>query len=208
MIHSGADIERFQDLLPGGGGQRRQTGRDEVGQLARFRDVPGQRLQLVGEQGGKGHDLLEVVLDVPLQRVDLEAIVVGHDLLRGAHGRTQEGLRSRDSVQIDAGQPLHDEPQAAIRQLEHLVNVRDGADVVEIGLTGLFDRRFALREDPDEVLPLDGRLDEPHGSLPRNRQRHERAGKQHRVAERQDRQLRRNRQLGLLRRRSRRVRTR
>ena len=167
---------------------------------------PGQRLQLVGEQGRKRHDLLEVVLDVPLQGVDLETVVVRHDLFGGPNRRTEERFRLADPVQRHAREPLDDEPQAAVRQLEHLVDVRDGADGVEIVLAGLFRRRLALGEDADELVAFDGGLDELHGTLPGHRQRHEGVGKQYRVAQRQDRQLRRNRHLSPARRSSRCVR--
>ena len=156
--------------------------------------------------GGKRHHLLEVVLYVPLQRVDLETIVPGHDVFRGADGRAQERLGGTDPVQRDAGQPLNDQPQAAIRQLEHLVDVRDRADAVEIVLAGLFDRSLALREDAHELIALYRGLDEPYGTLAGHRQRHERAGKQHRVTKRENGQFRRDRQLTLSRRRPRCVR--
>ena len=192
LIHAGADIERIEHLLPGGRRQRGQARRNEVGQLAGLGDVPGQCLQLVGEERRQRDHLLKVVLYVSLQGVDLETVVVGDDLFGSPHRRAQEGLRREDAVQRHARESLDNQPQAAVRQLEHLVDVRDRADAVEIVLAGLFRRRLALREDADELVALDGRLDEPHGTLSGHRQRHEGVGEQNRVAERQDRQLRRN----------------
>ena len=40
-----------------------------------------QRLQIVGQQRRQRHDLLEVALDVPLQRINLEVIFVAQDFV-------------------------------------------------------------------------------------------------------------------------------
>ena len=60
----------------------REARGDEVGEPARFGDVGGERLQIVGEQRRQRHDLLEVRLDVAQQRVDLEAVGVVERLRR------------------------------------------------------------------------------------------------------------------------------
>ena len=64
-----------------------------------------------------------------------------------ADARAQVRLRRDDLVEREARQPLDDQAQAAVGQLEHLVDVRGGADRVEIVLLRLLDRRVALRED-------------------------------------------------------------
>jgi hypothetical protein len=53
--------------------------RDEVGEPARLGDVDRQRLQVVRQDRRQRHDLLEVGLDVALQRVDLELASVSPD---------------------------------------------------------------------------------------------------------------------------------
>ena len=189
VSHPRADVERLEHFLPGGGGHGGQARRDEVGQLARFGDVARQRLQLVGEQRGKGHDSLEVVLDVPLEGVDLEAVFLRRHVLGRVHRRTQERIGRRDAIEHHARKSLHDQPQAAVRQLEHLVDVRDRADRVEILLPRVVDGRLPLGEDAYELAVRDGRLDKAHGAFPRDGQRHERAREQDRVAQGQYRQL-------------------
>ena len=76
LVHARADVERLEHLLLHRRADRGQARRDEVGELARIGDVAGERLQIVGQQRRQRHDLLEVALDVPLQRVDLEVILV------------------------------------------------------------------------------------------------------------------------------------
>ena len=93
----------------------RQARGDEVGELARLGDVAGEGLQVVGQQRRKRHHLLEVALDVALQRVDLEMVLVAQ--LVGSHGhqRAQERTRLDDAVERDALDALDDQPQAAVR---------------------------------------------------------------------------------------------
>ena len=99
------------------------------------------------------------------------------------------GLRRDDLVERQAREPLDDQPQAAVGQLEHLVDVRRRADAVQIVLRRLLDRRVALREDRDQLAVGDRVVDEADGALARHGQRHERIRKEHRVPKRQDRQL-------------------
>ena len=93
---------------------------------------------------------------------------------------------------VSALDALDDQPQAAVGQLEHLVDVGGGADRIEVFLHRLFDRGFALREDADQLAGGVRLFDEADRGLARDRQRHERIGKQDRVAERQYRQFGRN----------------
>ena len=153
-----------------------------------------ERLQVVGQQRRQRHDLLEVALDVALQRIDLEMILVAQQLVgRGDRGpQVRPGLD--DPVEADAGQALDDQPQAAVGQLEHLVDVRGRADRIEVFLQRLFDRRLTLGEHADHPAGRGRLVDQAHRGLPGHRQRHERIRKQHGVPERQDRQLGRNRQ--------------
>ena len=97
-------------------------------------------------------------------------------------------------VEREPRQALDDQPQAAVGQLEHLVDVRGGADRVQIVLQRLLDRGVALREHRDQLAVRDGVVDQADRALARHRQRHERIRKEDRVAQRQDRQLGRNRE--------------
>ena len=102
-------------------------------------------------------------------------------------------MRRHDFVELETRQALDDQPQAAIRQLEHLVDVRRGPDRVEIVLAGLFDCRVTLREDRNQFAVGDRVVDQAHRAFARDRERHERIRKEDRVPKREDRQLRGNR---------------
>src|SRR5206468_11706360 len=97
-----------------------------------------------------------------------------------------------DLLQLQPGETLNDQAQAAVGQLEHLVNVRGGADGVEIVARRLFDGRITLGEDGDQLAVRNRIVDEPDGALAGDGERHERVGKEDGVAQRQDRQLRGN----------------
>ena len=133
-VHPRADVERVEHFLLDRRADGRQARGDEVGELAGIGDVGGQRLQVVGQQRRQRDDLLEVALDVALQRVDLEVILVAQALVGGDHRAAQVRARLDDAVEADARQPLDDQAQAAVGQLEHLVDVGGGADRVEVFL--------------------------------------------------------------------------
>ena len=189
QVHARAHVERVEHFLLRGRGDGRQARDDEVGELAGLGDVHRERLQVVGQQRRQRHHLLEVRLDVALQRVDFEAVFVAGDFFRFLDFGQQIRLARRELLQRHARQALDDQAQAAVGQLEHLVDVRGRADAIEIFLGGLFDRRITLGEDGDQLGAVHRLVDEAHRCLPRDRERHERIRKEHRVSERKDRQL-------------------
>ena len=126
-VHPRPDVERFQDFLLHRGADGRERRGDEIGQPARLGDVDGERLQVFRQQRRQRDDLLEVRVDVPRERVDLEPVGLVGVLGRRGDARAQVGLRGDDLVEREPREPLHDEPQAAVGQLEHLVNVRRSA---------------------------------------------------------------------------------
>ena len=193
-VHARADVERFEHLLLHRRADRRERRGDEIGKPSGLGDVHGERLEIVGEERRERHDLLEVRLDVARERVDLQAIGVLRPFRRGAHARAQVRLGRHDLVELQAREPLHDQAEAAIGQLEHLVDMRGGADRIEVRLAGLFERRVALREHRDQLAVGDRIVDQADGALARDRKRHERIRKEDRVSQREDRQLRRNRE--------------
>ena len=123
------------------------------------------------------------------KRVDLQPIRVVGVFGRRAHAGAKIGLRRQDLLEGQASESLDNQAQAAVGQLEHLVDVRGRADRVQVGLPRLFDRRIALREHGDQLAVGDRVVDQPHGALASHRQRHEGIRKQDRVPQRQNRQL-------------------
>ena len=81
-------------------------------------------------------------------------------------GRRNRGAEIRPrlnhAIEPHAREPLNDQPQAAVRELEHLVNVGRDSDGIEIVLQRLLDCRFALGEHSDH--PAGGRrlIDQAH----------------------------------------------
>ena len=76
QVHARANVERLEDLLPRASRQRREARRDEIGELGRIDDVQREGLKVVRQQRGQRDDLLKVRLDVPLQRVNLQPVLV------------------------------------------------------------------------------------------------------------------------------------
>ena len=137
-------------------------------------------------RGDSGHDLLEVRLDVPLEGVDLELVGLADVVGRRDDPRAQVGLRLDDLPHLEASEPLDDQPQAAVGQLEHLVDVGGRADPEQVGLDGFLDRGVALGEDGDELPAANRVVDQADGAFPGHRERHERVREQNRVAQRED----------------------
>ncbi len=73
-LHAQHDVGRLEQFLLIGRGQERQRRRDEVDQAARIFDVERNGLQLIGEGGRGGDDLLELRHHVALQCFELRAL--------------------------------------------------------------------------------------------------------------------------------------
>ena len=108
------------------------------------------------------------------------------------------GTRRGDLVEPHARQALDDDAQAAVGQLEHLVNLAGGADRMQIGLRRLVFAGFALREHGNGLAARHRLVNQLDRALARHRQRHERLRKQHGVAQRQHRHFRRHAERGRL----------
>jgi hypothetical protein len=106
-----------------------------------------------------------------------------------AHARAEIRHGRHDLLHREPGQTLDDEAEAAVRQLEHLVDVGRSAHGVQIGLHRLLDGRVALGEDGDQLAVRDGVVDQANRAFARDGERHERIRKEDRVSKRQDRQL-------------------
>jgi hypothetical protein len=197
LIHPRAQVDGLEQLLFHRRPDRAETGRDEVGQPARIGDVRRKHRQIVREDGRELNDLLEVRPDVPLERVDLERVPRRLDIGHFLDLRPQVRLGGRDARKPDACEALDNQPQAAVGQLEHFVDVSERADGVQVGLSRLFQAGIALREDADQLAPGDGLVDELDGTLAGHGQRHERVREEHGVAQRQHRHVRGDRERAL-----------
>jgi hypothetical protein len=114
--------------------------------------------------GDSEHDLLEVRLDVARERVDFEAVGVVGVLDGGADVARRYGCVDTICSSFRRARPLDDQPEAAVGQLEHLVDVRRRADAKRSSCVRLLDRRVALREDRDQLAVGDRIVDQPNGA--------------------------------------------
>ena len=188
-VHARAHVERLEHLLLHRRRDGAQAGGDEIGQPPGFDDVRGECLEVVGQQRRERHDLLKIGLDVPQQRVDLEPILVAGRLGSRTDPSAQVRPRLGDLIERQPRESLHDQPQAAVGQLEHLVDVARGAHPVQVVLLRLFDRGVALGEDTYQLAARDRLVNQADRALAGDRQRHERVGEQHGVPQRKDREL-------------------
>jgi len=91
------------------------------------------------------------------ERVDFEPIgVVGVLRWRRWTCRAGYGCIGDDLFELEPGEPLDNQPQAAVGQLEHLVDMRRGADREQISLPRLLGGRVALGEDRNQLPVRDG----------------------------------------------------
>ncbi len=192
QIEARADVERLQHFLLGFGRDGAEAGGNEVRQAARVGDVRGERLQIVGHQRRQRDDLLKVRLDVPLQRIDLETVFFLEHLGGFDDAAAEIGTGRGDLLEAHAREALHDDAQAAVGQLEHLVDLAGGADRVKVGLRRLVFAGFLLREHGNGLAARHGLVNQFDRAFTRHRQRHEGLWKQHGVAQRQHRHFRRH----------------
>ena len=97
-----------------------------------------------------------------------------------------------DLQQAEALHALHDQAQRPVGELEHLVDVGERADPVEVALDRIVDGGVALGDDADDLALAHRVVHEGHRALPRHGQRQDGVGEQDRVAQRQDGELRRD----------------
>ena len=110
---------------------------------ARVVDVRRRELQLLGQVRREPDDLREQALDVARQRLDLGRVVV----------HVRQRLELADEVRLvgdalgepDALQAADEDAQRPVGDLDHLVDDRDRADLVDVVPAGRLDRRRRAR---------------------------------------------------------------
>ena len=123
------------------------------------------------------------------ERAHLDLLVGRHVLAQELDLRPHERAVLRDLPDAEPLDPLHDETQRPVREPEHLVDVREGPDLVEIALDRVVDRGVPLRHDADDLALLHRVVHERDGALPGHRERQDGLREEQRVAQRQDPEL-------------------
>ena len=179
-LHAQHHIGRFQQFLLVGGRQERQRGSDEVDQASGIFDIQRDGLQLVGERGRGGDDLLELGNHIPLQRFQLGALARIH--LRQMIDRSHhEWLELGKFSQLDPLGALGKDEEALVGHFDDFVHRRQGADGIQVAGLRTVHAFVALRDDHDGLLLSQG-LNELNRALPADGQRQHGMGKQDRAA--------------------------
>jgi len=162
--------------------------RHEVGERARRLDRVDERAGLARELRHELDDLLRDVAKAHAQRLGL--VVVDAALLETLHLRLEVRRVLRHVLELDAGQALEDERVVARAVLQRLQDAGGATDDMEVIRSRIVRRRILLREDRDdgrgEVVDVFHQRDR---LLATNVERRDRAGEQHRIADREDGQL-------------------
>ncbi len=113
----------------------------------------------------------------------------GNDLGDQLELGLQEGLELGDPENPEALDALDHQAQGPVGELEHLVDVGECTDPVEVSLHRIVDRGVALRDDSDDLALAEGIVDEGDGALPGHGQGENGVGEQDGIAKREDSQL-------------------
>ena len=159
-------------------------------------DVRGRELQLGRQVGGEADDLREQALHVARQRLDLLAC------RRSCRGAPRTRRPGRDRSRPARRGWTRWRPPTRIRSVpsgifEHLVDDRDRSDRVDVVEAGRLDRGVAGRDEREQPVAGDDVVDQPDRALLADRERHHRLREDDRVLQREDRQRRRQLDLGL-----------
>ena len=98
-------------------------------------------------------------------------------------------------VELDALHALDENPQRPVGNLDHLVDHRGGADLVEVVPARLLRLRVLDRDEREHAVTRDDVFDQLDRALLADRERRHRLGKDDRVLQRKNRQGRREREL-------------
>ena len=184
-LQSALHVISFEDLLFVFGRKKWQGRGDKIHQTARLVDVDGHGLQLVGERGRSGYDLLEQGKHIALKGLNLRRLLWLHVRQR-LHVRSQKGRELCKFLELGPLQALCKHKQALVGHLHNLVNGRERTNTVEVGRLGSIHPSFTLGHHEDGFLLPQG-INELDGALPSDSKWQDSMGKQHRIPHRQDR---------------------
>ena len=182
------DVRLLEQLLLLVGRQPQRAG-DQVAQRARVLDVGDGDLQLLGQVRHGLDDLRERLLHAAHERGQLERLL--DDV--GQLGDLGDEVRDLALPAVDphALGALHEQPQRPVGDLQHPRDDADDADLVEVRRARLLEVGLAAGDHDEHAIAGEHVVDELHRPLLADRQRRQRVGERHGLAQRQDRQRRR-----------------
>src|SRR3954454_21100589 len=163
-----------------------QGARDHVGELGGVVEVRDRHLQLLGQVRDLLDDLAEGVLHVAGERLELGRALDDVGLL----------LDARDEVRFGGGEvedphalgALHEDPQRAVRHLDHARDGAGAADAVEVVAARRVELGILRGDHHEHALAREHVVDQLDRALLADRERRERVGVGDGLLERQDRQ--------------------
>ena len=142
-----------------------------------------------GRYGHRLDDLRERLLDVAHERRQLGRLL--DDVGQLGDLGDEVGRLARPAVDAHALGALDEQAQRPVGHLEHPRDDADDADVVELVRAGLLELGLAAGDHDEHAVAGEHVVDELDRALLADRQRRQRVGERHRLAQRQDRQRRR-----------------
>ena len=191
------DVHLLEDLLALLGPDRAERRGDEVAERARVVDVRRSELQLFGQVRREADDPPEQALHVARQRLELGCLL--EHVGERAELAEQIGVDVETVLELHALDALDEDAQRPVGDLDHLVDERDRADVVDVVPAGRLDRAVLRRDQREQAVAGDDVVDQPDRALLSDRERRHRLREHHGLLQRQHRQRRRELQLLLLR---------
>ncbi len=126
--------------------------RGQVREAGRIVEVRGDDHDLGRDVLAEGHGPIEVLFHRTDQSLDLERTVFAGRLLDARDLGLEERCRLDEIVDAGARQPLHQDSDAAVGQLEHPHDDGHGSDTVQIVLSRIFVLEVLLRRQHDDPV--------------------------------------------------------
>ena len=160
---------------------------DEVDDAALRVDVLDGKGRLLGHRRRDVDDVERHVADRVHEGLELDALHVGRRVAERRHTGLEIGLRGDVFGDLDLLQTVEDHRQVAVRHLEDLDDARRGSDLVHVVRRRVFDIALAL-QDGAQHAPLGiHRADQADALVAAHGDGRDRPGKEHRRAQRENR---------------------
>ncbi len=158
----------------------------EVGEARGVFEAGRDEHHLLRDLLAEGDRLLETFLHAPDERLELLRGRHRRRLHDARHLRAEVGLLPQVRVDLDPREPLHEEPDPAVGELQHPHHRGGGAGLEEVGRPGILDGAVALGDEDEDALLRERRIDGGDRLLARDRERHDDVGEEDDVLQRED----------------------
>src|SRR5581483_1498121 len=135
----------------------------------------------------KRYGALEVLLDGTDERFDFQRTILRDRLFDARDLRLEERRGLNEVIDARAAQSLHQDADAAVGQLQHAHDDRDGADAIEILFARILVLEVFLRRQHDHAVFRERLIDGVDRLLPRYGERDDDEGEDHEILQRQNR---------------------